>query len=445
MSNLLNEKNSAKASLTELRDMVESIQMETNDQLSNHKNEVAEERKLGESYLEQKQAVEEDLWELQKKLEEMPELEKQISREQQRNFHLQSTIETMEDNETELKHTLKMKNTIIQQFKAEQSDTESGRDPKHRVEELITKIAQLEAELESASDSHADQEKALSSEIEVLSEANEDLMSKMENQKESIVELETKCVRLDFEMKQAEQNRLKASKSKSNKYGTQIPESFTVLTKILVEEVAWALVSSEDVHSWFRENDLLQAGHIIPDVQFQDPVIAEIRSALGIQENENIIEVLTSLIDPNYETGSVSESGTFSNNSETASNMLSGTQKLHRLIRTLKQEVEEGQSTNNLLQEQIRVLKTELMSQHESSKEPVATQETTLESLKDLMLKFVIFLPLTIPKEADNLLRVVYSMLNLTTEEIDQMEGQRKEFNSTKGKKKKWGFFGGKK
>jgi len=52
MSNLLNEKNSAKASLTELRDMVESIQMETNDQLSNHKNEVAEERKLGESYLE---------------------------------------------------------------------------------------------------------------------------------------------------------------------------------------------------------------------------------------------------------------------------------------------------------------------------------------------------------------------------------------------------------
>ena len=267
----------------------------------------------------------------------------------------------------------------------------------------------------------------------------------MENQKESMIELETRCVRLDFEMKQSEQNRLKAVKSKSKKSANQIPESFTVLTKVVVEEVAWALVSAEGVHLWFRENELLQAGHIIPDVQFEDPVICEIRSALGIQENENIIEVLTSLIDPNYETGSVSESGTFSNNSDTASNMLSGTQKLHRLIRTLKQEVEEGQSTNNLLQEQIRVLKTELMSQHEGSKEPVATEETTLESLKDLMLKFVIFLPLTIPKEADNLLRVVYSMLNLTTEEIKQMEGQRKEFNSSKGKKKKWGFFGGKK
>ena len=52
MSNLLNEKNSAKSSLTELRDMVESIQMETNEQLGNYKIELAEERKIGESYLE---------------------------------------------------------------------------------------------------------------------------------------------------------------------------------------------------------------------------------------------------------------------------------------------------------------------------------------------------------------------------------------------------------
>ena len=61
MSNLLNEKNSAKSSLTELRDMVESIQMETNEQLGNYKIELAEERKIGESYLEQKQKIEEEL------------------------------------------------------------------------------------------------------------------------------------------------------------------------------------------------------------------------------------------------------------------------------------------------------------------------------------------------------------------------------------------------
>ena len=213
------------------------------------------------------------------------------------------------------------------------------------------------------------------------------------------------------------------------------------------EEVAWLLVSAQDVQQWYRENDILQAGHIVPDVQFEDPAIQEIRSTLGIQPSDNIMEVLTSLIDPNYETGSVVESGSFSNPSDSGSNMLSGTQKLHRLIRTLKQEVDEGQSTNNLLQEQIRVLKTELMSQQEESSKlnkPVATEESTLDSLKDILIKFIIYLPLTIPKEAENLLRVVYSMLNLTADEIQQMEGQRKEFNSGKGKKK-WGFFGGKK
>ena len=78
------------------------------------------------------------------------------------------------------------------------------------------------------------------------------------------------------------------------------------------------------------------------------------------------------------------------------------------------------------------------------SNEPVATEESTLESLKDILIKFIIYLPLTIPKEADNLLRVICSMLQLTSDEIDQMEKQRKEYNTGKGKKK-WGFFGGKK
>ena len=161
-------------------------------------------------------------------------------------------------------------------------------------------------------------------------------------------------------MKAKKENR-KKKPLQINTFEPEIPETFTVIRKVIHEEVAWALISSDEVHQWFRENDLLNAGHIIPDVQFEDPIIQEIRTSLGISENDNIIEVLTSLIDPNFETGSVAESGTLSN-SDQGSNKLSGTQKLHRLVRTLKQEVDEGQSTNDLLQEQIRVLKTELMN-----------------------------------------------------------------------------------
>ena len=192
MSNLINEKNSAKSSLTELRDMVEGIQMETNDQLSNYKIELYEERKLAESYLEQKQIMQEEFHLLEQKLEKIPELEKQISRLEQKQFHLQSTIDTMEENEKELHHTLKMKNSIIQQFKQDQSDSENGLDPKEKLEELITKISQLEVELENAQDCHTEREKALSEQIQNLTKENEDLTSKMEKQKVSIGELETR-------------------------------------------------------------------------------------------------------------------------------------------------------------------------------------------------------------------------------------------------------------
>ena len=80
MSNLINEKNLAKASLTELRDVVESIQLETNDQLNTYKIELYEERKIAETYLEQKKMMEEEFRQLEQKLEQVPELEKQVNR-----------------------------------------------------------------------------------------------------------------------------------------------------------------------------------------------------------------------------------------------------------------------------------------------------------------------------------------------------------------------------
>jgi hypothetical protein len=67
---------------------------------------------------------------------------------------------------------------------------------------------------------------------------------------------------------------------------------------------------------------------------------------------------------------------------------------------------------------------------------------TNIETLKDIVTKFIVFLPIDLPKEAENLIRVLYSMFFLSQEEITAIDAERKAFNAAKGKKKKRGVFG---
>jgi hypothetical protein len=71
--------------------------------------------------------------------------------------------------------------------------------------------------------------------------------------------------------------------------------------------------------------------------------------------------------------------------------------------------------------------------------------KTSIETLKDIFTKFIVFLPLDLPKEAENLVRVIYSMFFLSPAEITGIENERKSFNASKGKKKRgmFGIFGG--
>ena len=471
MKRLSEEKKTTTKHLQELSDAMQSIEDETKDQMSDLRIEVYEERKLGEQYKEEIAKLTEELGVAQKAVAtgNAPEgTEKMIQ-------DLQKTIENHTLAAKELKNKLATKDTLINTLHEENKALNTGSAPQG-VPELRERIFELETDLASTLDQLDEltrQNKTNEDKVRVLTDVNDATKAKLkvtENLRRQLTdcktELEQAKKKYDNDMMTEHTNydALKRqfedlSSSNRSDFVSQvrgIPSDLDIVKKFLHEGKVWCLGKSKGDTYAAKEEDLISAGHMVPELPTEDPILSEVRHMLNLNATDSILDALSNIVDPNFDSksSSIISGMDVAEESPKVSSVDSDpkragneqTYKLLRVIRTLKSENEDAQNNASLLQEQIKVLKDEIVDQQRqlSRSQHDSPENTNIESFKDMLTKFIVFLPLSLPKEAENLIRIIYSMLYLSQVEITTIENQRKEFNTSKGKKKKsmFGIFG---
>ena len=85
-----------------------------------------------------------------------------------------------------------------------------------------------------------------------------------------------------------------------------IPSDLDIVKKFLHEGKVWCLGKSKGDTYAAKEDDLISAGHMVPELPTEDPILNEVRHMLNLNPSDSILDALSNIVDPTFDSKSSS-------------------------------------------------------------------------------------------------------------------------------------------